>query len=97
MKFSYENHRKMADYLNDHKHKNNILQHTDLRGGSRLSREATLRSILTSAINTEEHLIHKPQVPKSVLFLTKILGVVQTEFLTPLADGFVGDDDAPFG
>ena len=23
--------------------------------------------------------------------------LVQTEFLTPLADGFVGDDDAPFG
>jgi hypothetical protein len=48
--------------------------------------------ILALALNIEEHLIHKPRIATSLLFLAEILSVVQTKFLTPLVDGFIGNN-----
>jgi hypothetical protein len=49
------------------------------------------------ALNIEEYLAHQPRIAKFLLFLAGIFSGVQTEFMTPLADGFVGDSGASFG
>ena len=52
---------------------------------------------LALALNIEEYLIHKSCITQSMLFLAEILSVVQTELMTPLANGFVANGDTTLG
>ena len=49
------------------------------------------------AVNSNENLIHVPVVAQPPLSSLQLPSIVETEFLTPLPDRLIGDDDAALG
>jgi hypothetical protein len=52
--------------------------------------------IVTLAPDVHEQLVQMPDVSSSTLPTSEVASVVESELLTPLPNGLVGDDDSAF-
>jgi hypothetical protein len=52
--------------------------------------------IMSRAPDVHEELVQMPDVSPSTLPTTEVASVVESELLTPLPNGLVGDDDSAF-
>jgi hypothetical protein len=53
--------------------------------------------IVLHTLDPDEHLIHVPLVPRSWPPPAQAVGKALAEFLAPVPNGLVGNDDTPFG
>jgi hypothetical protein len=53
--------------------------------------------ILLLAVDSNEDLVQVPNIAEAALAPLQLSSIVRTELLTPVPNGFIGDDDSAFG
>ena len=67
------------------------------RRQTRLSRNVLALDQVDSAVDRDEDFVQKPRIAESTLTSLQPPGVIGAELRTPLPNGFIRHDDAPFG